>query len=146
MKKWLEEVRAPKMYRYLFYTMVRWAKSWNNDSPAFSSMLLMTTTFGFYAFFLFALFDLITAVSSWDLFIEGFYLYSILTLFLITGFTSYFLFYHNDKFLQIEKEFVDENEKQRKLGSIYLFLYLFISFSSIYIGGWFLTFHNPNYN
>ncbi|WP_298503606.1 hypothetical protein [uncultured Maribacter sp.] len=52
MKKWLEEVRAPKMYRYLFYTMMRWAKSWNNDSPAFSSVLLMSLTFMIHLLFL----------------------------------------------------------------------------------------------
>ncbi|WP_298503587.1 hypothetical protein [uncultured Maribacter sp.] len=124
MKKWLKDVRAPKMYRYLFYTMVRWTKSWNNDSPNFSSMLLMTVTYSLQIIFLFALFDLITAVSSWDLFIAGFYPFSLFLILIITGFISYILFYHNNKFLHIEKDYKNESEKQRRLGSIYLFIYL----------------------
>ncbi|WP_298503604.1 hypothetical protein [uncultured Maribacter sp.] len=146
MKKWLKEIRAPKLYRYLFYIMMRWTKGWGNNSPAFSSVLLISATFLFHCYFLMNLIGVIIGVNFSYLYFRGLNpLCGILPLILL-GLISYILFYHNDKFLQIEKEFVDENEKQRKLGSVYLFLYLFISFSSIYIGGWFLTFHNPNYN
>ncbi|WP_298503593.1 hypothetical protein [uncultured Maribacter sp.] len=126
MKKWLEDVRAPKIYRYLFYTMVRWAKSWNNDSPNFSSMLLMTITFGFQLYFLIDLLDFLTAINIWNLYIKGYYPYSIYIIYFITGLISYILFYYNNKFSDTEKEFANENEKQQRLGSIYLFIYFSI--------------------
>ncbi|WP_298503599.1 hypothetical protein [uncultured Maribacter sp.] len=146
MRKWLEDVRAPKMYRYLFYTMVRWAKSWNNDSPNFSSMLFMTVTFGFQLLFLLNLIGVFIGVNFWYLFFREINPLFITPFMLVFNLVpSFVIFYYNNKFLQIEKEFINENEKQQRWGSIYLFIYLFISFSLFYGCMWLVTFNNPNY-
>ncbi|WP_298503585.1 hypothetical protein [uncultured Maribacter sp.] len=146
MRKWLEDVRAPKMYRYLFYTMVRWAKSWNNDSPNFSSMLLMTTTFGFQSSFIVGLLGAIIDINIWGLYIVDLNPLFLLVYFFVICLISYILFYYNEKFSDTEKEFKNESIKQRRLGSIYLFIYLFISFSLLYLNYFFLRMNNVNYN
>ena len=125
MKKWLQQVRPPKIFRYLFYTMVRWAKSWNNDSPNFSSMLLMTATFGFQSSFIVGLLGAIIGVNIWGLYIVDVNPLFLLFYFIFICLISYILFYYNQKFSDTEKEFQNESIKQRRLGSIYLFIYKF---------------------
>ncbi|WP_298503595.1 hypothetical protein [uncultured Maribacter sp.] len=145
MKKWLKEIRAPKFYRYLFYTMMRWTKGWGNDSPAFSSLLLISITFILHFLFLLNLIGVVIGINFWHLYFGELGPLYIIPFMLVFGLTCYILFYYNDKFVKIEKEFINENEKQQRWGSIYLFIYLLISFSLFYECMWLVTFNNPNY-
>ncbi len=120
---WIENLRPPKFYRYMFYLQYKFSRSlWDNDAQ-FSA--LVGTALTLMAQFVF----LIVTLSYVLKFSFGINLlknvgphYVLICYFLFLG-LSYLLFYKNDKWVAIINEFRNLEEENR---NFHFFLYLFV--------------------
>ena len=122
---WIENLRPPKFYRYMFYLQYKFSLSlWGNDAQ-FSA--LVGTALTLMAQFVF----LIVTLSYVLKFSFGINLlknigpnYVLICYFLFFG-LSYLLFYKNNKWKAIINEFRNLEEENR---NFHFFLYLFFCF------------------
>ncbi|MCF6348683.1 MAG: hypothetical protein L3J20_10355 [Flavobacteriaceae bacterium] len=142
--QWLEKLQPPKFLRYMFYKLYMFALKTNNSTPKLSVAITLAFTHLLQLFFTLDLFRFI-GFNIWENYFSGYNkiivaIFSLLFLYIIE------LFYHyKDKHLKYVIEFENEIKSQKKRGTIYLFIYLFISIALLYVSLWLLTINNPNY-
>ncbi|MGO3184395.1 MAG: hypothetical protein ACTIJ9_16325 [Aequorivita sp.] len=122
MKEFLTNINPPKYLRYFFYIIYSFYRNYKSERTdghitaiiflAFMHMLLFLSL----VFFIEDYFSL----SNYQDYTNTYFTI------LITGLLFYFGFYFNKKWKRFIKEFEKTTSKQRKIGAIYLFNYLFI--------------------
>ncbi|WP_108867352.1 hypothetical protein [Aquimarina aquimarini] len=136
---WLEKIRPPKLYRYMFYVEYRWALFFNNDSPAFSALLSSLIMIFFQTDFIVFFVSYLFGIDFFGMFLTGIHKIYIVFFMLIYLGGGYLVFYYKGKWQRIIKEFEGETKEEKVRGSIFLGIYLFISILC-FIGGVYITY------
>ncbi len=119
MKEFLTNVRPPKFLRYFFYIGYSWYRGFKSerDDAHFTIILLFwfAHTSLFFTIFL-LLYESVIVHSKYLV---------VLPFAIFFGYVFYLLFWYDNKWKLYIKEFSHLKKKDRLLGSIYLFIYLF---------------------
>lgn len=144
--KWMEKIYPPKFLRYLYYRLYRLALKTNNDTPKLSVSITMAFTH-LIQILLIILF--IGACFSKDYFgtmFEGSNKIILALLFLFFLYIVEILYQYKDKQLKYIQEFESETAAERKLGTVYLWLYLILSIPvALILSGYIIVNVSPNY-
>lgn len=139
---WIEKIKAPKLYRYMFFKLYALAIRTRNDTPAWTALLSVSFTTLLQLFFLIGLVSYLIKSEFWKSFFSFSPLYVIVFLLIFLG-LNYILFYYKNKWEYIIDEFEGENRQQSKRGFVYLFIYLFISLFLLFGPALWMIFYGP---
>ena len=117
-----------RITRYIYYKFYIWAQKINGkkSSPEYTAMF--TTSFLF-AMNIAVLVLVLIFIINKELINPIFTNKPVLYVFaIIVGLTNYFLFVYDKRYLDIVKEFQKESEQRKKQGTIYIWLYIFLTF------------------
>ncbi|WP_103867030.1 hypothetical protein [Aquimarina sp. I32.4] len=140
---WLEKIRPPKLYRYMFYVEYRWALFFNNDTPAFSALLSSLIMILFQSTFIVFFVSYLLNIDFFGMFLTGIHKIYIVFFMLIYLGIGYLVFYYKGKWQRIIKEFEGETKEEKVRGSIFLGIYLLISILCPIGGIYFITVMSP---
>ncbi|WP_298503602.1 hypothetical protein [uncultured Maribacter sp.] len=145
MSGWINSVKLPKFYRYMFYRIYIYSVKFGNSSPEYSTLLMLSLTILIQSLCLITGLDALLKIGiSNVLFNNGPIVTIVLSLLLL--YTIQYLFYRKNKWKKYIKEFEKETDKQRYLGKYALIIYLFVSLIVLFrIMLWFVTFNKTSY-
>ncbi len=125
---WIENLRPPKFYRYMFYLQYKFSRSlWDNDAQ-FSALVGTALTLMAQFVFLIVTLSYVLKISFVINLLKNVGPHHVLICsFFFLG-LSYLLFYKNDKWVAIINEFQHLREETKQNGNFYFFLYLFFCF------------------
>lgn len=116
MKEWLDNIKAPKFLRYLFFIAYSWYHKFTNERAYAEDSAIIFVSLGHLSILLLLFLNLNHILGDLDLWFG----------FAVAGLTTYYLFWHKKKWRKYVKEFKDVKRKQQSIGLIYLFAYLFV--------------------
>ena len=128
-----------KTYKYVYYWLYTWQKKlWGeNELPEYNVIFGMCLSLTCAILFLNVIFYLITDIL---LIPEGIPKVKVLLVLIIITIIHYFLFVHKGKYKQIEKEFKQESQAERKRKGFWVLLYTFGSMAFyvflLFLGIW----------
>lgn len=141
--EWLEKIRPPKPYRYIFYRLNIISKKLGNNPPEFSTMLLIAITTLFQFFFILLGIGALLGEDVWGLFFSGSNFVSKIIFLGIFLYSNYLIFIYKGKWKFFYEEFKNESNKEKKKGTIYLFIYMAISILCIVGAGYIVHITSP---
>ena len=143
---WLEKIKPFKPYRYLFHKLYHFTMRLSSDIPQYSAMLVMAVTILFQGLVLFDLVGIVIGENMWLKYISGSSKIAIGFFMVIFLLVNHFFFTYKEKWKRFIAEFEEENRKNKRVGAIILYLYLFVSILGFYaLHLWLVTWNNPNW-
>lgn len=139
---WLEKLRPPKLYRYMFYRMHLMFVKLRNDPPEFSACLLMSLTVFFQLHFLILGIAALINYDIWGKVYDNANFIQKASYVLVFGILCYFIFYHKYKWRKFMEEF--KGKADSRYAKFHLLIYLLVSFGCLYISGYFAFLTGPH--
>ncbi|WP_062059610.1 hypothetical protein [Aquimarina longa] len=142
MSNWLEEVRPPKYLRYFFYIAYSWYRPYKSERSEahYTATIILSISNGLIALMLLSIIFTDTIYRKGN---KHIWALSICFIFYII---FYYLFLYKKKWRKYIDEFSHLRKKDRRKGTIYLFLYLFIIFLILLpLSVYFIVKNSPHY-
>lgn len=117
-----------KAYRYLFYKLYKWSESLHGDEESHEYTAYLSLTLLIFVNML-TFFHLLMIMFNFSIESNPFNKFEIVVFAYLFALPHYFLLIYRNKYFNIISEFENENKKDNRRGTIYIWIYIIATFA-----------------